>query len=172
MLERQSASSGGNDMRRVLLFGLAVVLFSCFQSIAPLTAGQEPEPGKKSATQNMGPNTPTTQLVIENDATKDFDSLLQNKTLKLGRNLVATNPSGSKLWAEVSKHGNDLNVRWELTNKEGHKLPARLFDITSSTEQPRSEERWLVCVTGTDGKLHCTETKCVPRFPCPKWVCG
>ena len=158
----------------LLIAGVLLAALSAAKTTAIFAAAhkQEPPTQSKMASKSMGSKQKATELVIEADVTSEFDSMLREQRLKLGRNLVHTDASGQKLWADVAKDGTDVSVAWQVTGKQERPVPTRVFEISKASPAPRSEERWLVCTVGTDGKLHCTETKCPVKFPCPKWICG
>ncbi len=119
----------------------------------------------------------TIRIQIIGDVHHKFHSMLenQNQGLREGMNLLATGPSGDKLWADVKKEGQSIVVNWVITDKSDRRLPQNSVSIsTVQPGTPRSEEKWLVCTEpqGPGGPRVCHEVPCVPKFPCPKWICG
>src|ERR1700682_4217504 len=161
-------------MRRVLLIsGIVIaVVFAVRTTIVRGATNQESASGKKTQSPSMGAKQKTTELIVDSDFSADFENLLKEKRLKLGKNLVASDASGSKLWANVTKDGSDLVVDWQVTDKEDRRIPSEVFGIRKQGATLRSEETWYVCTEGPGGKRDCKITKCVPRFPCPIWICG
>ncbi len=110
----------------------------------------------------------TIQLQIVGDAHQKFQAMINNKQLKEGMNLVLTNPSGEKVWADVKKEGQLVAVDWVITDRSDKKLATSALSISNvQPGTPRSEEKWYRCTEPKNGPRQCTEVPCVPKFPYP-----
>ncbi len=108
----------------------------------------------------------TTHLVVNEDIHQKIHAMIANKQLRKGMNLVATTPTGERIWADVKREGQSVVMTFVITDRSDKKLPTSEFAI-SFGGNVSSEEKWYVCTTTTSGQLHCTEVPCVPKFPYP-----
>jgi len=113
------------------------------------------------------------RIDVAEDVHRKIHALIDTGKLREGMNLVTTTPTGEKLWADVKKEGQFVVMSWVVTDSSDRRLPTSEVVINfGPNASPRSDEKWLVCTEPPNGPRKCTEVPCVPRFPCPKWICG
>jgi hypothetical protein len=101
-------------------------------------------------------------LRITGDARQPFKTTMSTDKLVNGMNLIHTDQSGVKLWANLKKEGESSSVEWVLTDMAGTKLPSSTIRIQSQN----SEERCLQCTEPKTGPRVCHEVPCPIRVPC------
>ena len=106
-------------------------------------------------------------LRIVGDARPQFKTMMSADQLKNGMNLLSTDPTGVKLWANLKSQGGFIAVDWAMTDLSGKALESSLVRIESaSSGSPRSEERCLECTEPKNGPRVCHEVPCPVRVPC------
>jgi hypothetical protein len=110
-------------------------------------------------------------LRIRADAKQKFHAMMDKNQLREGMNLIVTEASGNKVWANLKKEGQFAVVDWVITDRAGKRLETTMVNIQFVS--PRSEEKWQVCPKGPDD---CHDVPCVPKFPCCQkdhkmWCC-
>ena len=150
-------------MKPVFLFAILLL------TTVPVGKAAEENVQKKQ----LGPSEMISLEVVANLDSK-FQEMLDSKQLRLGMNLVSTDPTGKKVWANLTKGkaGHSVYIDWVVTDKSDKKLETSMVSIlTGQAGTPQSVERWLVCTEPKTGPRVCHEVPCVPKFPCPKWLC-
>src|SRR5260370_40978908 len=96
-------------------------------------------------------------LRIIGDARQPFKTMMSTDKLLNGMNLIRTDQSGVKLWAELKKDGESSVINWILTDMAGARRPYSTIRIQNTQN---SEEK---CMSRTDpktGQPGSTQVKC------------
>ncbi|HEX9501295.1 MAG TPA: hypothetical protein VGA10_06540 [Thermoanaerobaculia bacterium] len=103
-------------------------------------------------------------LRIIGDARQPFKAMMSTDKLLNGMNLIRTDQSGVKLWAELKKDGESSVINWILTDMAGARLPSSTIRIQNTQN---SEEKCMSCTEPKTGPRVCTEVDCQKiRIPC------
>jgi hypothetical protein len=107
-------------------------------------------------------------LRVVGDARQPFQTMLNANKLRNGMNLILTDPTGVKIWANLKKEGKFSRVDWVMTDMAGKTLESFLVKIEYAS--PRSQEgKCWDCKKSPDGPAgppNCTEVPCPIHIPC------